>query len=363
MKRVVFVTAHYLESRRQTGFHWMADAFWRAGWDVLFFTESISWLSWLRRDLRFDYPIFQEANRVRQVRSRLASYVWFTPFHPGNLRLPLLNRLSQPLFNRYGQLPIKHAGKCLADADLFVFDSTHGLFLFDRFKKINPRARFVYRVSDYLPMAGNHPALLAQEQRVLPAFDLVSVPAEYILRHFAHLPTVALHKHGLRTELFTRQHVNPYRGQGPFVIYVGRSHFDHDFLRQALALFPAWQFHVFGDIPGLPSAANLTTYGERPFDETIPYLQHADIGLQTRCYVPGAECLTDSLKMHQYTFCGLPIVAPDFLRNDRPHVFYYRPGDGPTIRQALLDAVSFDHARVPRHEVETWDNMVTRFAA
>ena len=53
MKRVVFVTSHYLESDHKAGFHWLADSFWRAGWHVLFFTESISWLSYLRRDARF----------------------------------------------------------------------------------------------------------------------------------------------------------------------------------------------------------------------------------------------------------------------------------------------------------------------
>jgi 2-beta-glucuronyltransferase len=87
MPRVLLITGHYLESRHKAGFHWLADAFWRSGWDVTFFTQSISWLSWLRRDSRFRYPIFKEANRLRRVRERLASYVWLTPFHPANLRL------------------------------------------------------------------------------------------------------------------------------------------------------------------------------------------------------------------------------------------------------------------------------------
>src|SRR5438270_6412597 len=104
MKSVVLVTSHYLESRAKAGFHWLADAFSRAGWDVLFFTESISWLSWLRSDQRFQYPIFRDANRLRRVSDRCHSYIWFTPFHPGNLRLRLFNSLSRPLYRRYGDL-------------------------------------------------------------------------------------------------------------------------------------------------------------------------------------------------------------------------------------------------------------------
>jgi 2-beta-glucuronyltransferase len=363
MKRVVFVTSHYWDSRRKAGFHWLADAFWRAGWDVLFFTESISWLSWLRRDRRFSYPIFREANKLRAIRERMASYVWLTPFHPVNLRNGFLNRLSAPLLSFYGQFPAGEAEPKIAQADLFVFDSDHGLFLFDRFKKCNPRARFVYRVSDDIPMMGHHPMVLQNEERLVAQFDLLSVPCDYLYRRFSHLPHVILQKHGLRKELFDAPSVNPYRGQGPFLVYVGMDYFDHDFLQRALRVFPQGSFHVFGSIANLPTAANLHAYGECPFVEIVPYLKHADVGLQARSYCPGAECLTDSLKMHQYTYCRLPIVAPLFLKHERPHVSYYEPGNDASIRAALLAAQGYDRASISTAGVLTWDELALKLAA
>jgi 2-beta-glucuronyltransferase len=369
MKRVVLVTAHYAESKRKAGFHWMADALWRSGHDVLFFTESISWLSWLRSDPRFQYPIFRDANRLRRLRERFHSYVWFTPFHPGNLRLDLFNRLSRPLFRCYPRLALlPEVRRKIVQADMFVFDSTHGLFLFDRFKRMNPTARFAYRVSDDIPLMGNHPLLQETEANIAHRFDLVSVPSEYIHRRFVHLPQARLHRHGLRTDLFDTIRHSPYPttgSGGPVrrVIYVGRNYFDHDFLRRALRLFPTWSFHVFGGIPDLPRAANLVSYGERPYEDMIPYLQHADIGLQNLVYKPGAESFTDSLKMHQYTYCRLPIVAPHFLQSARRHVFYYLPGDDATIRQALMDAAGFDRSRISPDEVWSWDEMVAGLAA
>jgi len=48
---------------------------------VTFVTASISQLSRLRRDYRFQYPISGEANRLKPLRERLASYVLFTAFH------------------------------------------------------------------------------------------------------------------------------------------------------------------------------------------------------------------------------------------------------------------------------------------
>src|SRR5476651_136338 len=101
MKRVVFLTSHYLNSDRKAGFHWLAEAMWRAGWHVLFFTESVSWLSILRRDARCKYPLVRDRHRLRYLRERMASYVWLTPFHPINMRSRFLNRLSAPVLKLY----------------------------------------------------------------------------------------------------------------------------------------------------------------------------------------------------------------------------------------------------------------------
>jgi 2-beta-glucuronyltransferase len=197
MKRVVLVTNHYCRSKSKAGFHWLADAFWRSGWEVLFFTESISWVSWLRRDSRFAYPIFREANHLEPIKERFWSYVWLTPFHPMNLRSTWLNRWTGRLFLTYASFPFHQAEPMIAKADLLVFDSDHGLFLFDRFKKINPHARCVYRASDDLPTMRHHPVVLETEQRIMKEFDLVSVPSEAIKRRLSATAEVALHKHAL----------------------------------------------------------------------------------------------------------------------------------------------------------------------
>jgi 2-beta-glucuronyltransferase len=362
MKRVVLVTNQYYESKNKAGFHFLADAYWKAGWDVLFFTESISWISWLRHDTRFAYPIRECANRLTQLKERFASYVWFTPFHPVNLRNGWLNRISGPLLKTYRHFPFRDAEPSVRDADLFIFDSDHGLFLFDRFKQLNPRARYVYRVSDDLPTLLHHPIVLEAEERVVPVFDLVSAPSEYIQRRLAPIAPVQLHKHALQQELFEGRCENPYTVAGPHVLFVGRSRFDDDFLRRALKLFPDWSFHLFGTSAGRVESPQVTVYGERPFKELIPYLRHADIGLQTLEYVPGAECFTDSLKMQQYTYCRLPIVAPTFLRSDRPHLFCYKPGDDASIQRALQSASQFDRALVPWREVARWEDLIMKFA-
>lgn len=364
MKRVVLVTGHYLESKRQAGFHWLADAYWRAGWEVIFLTTAISWLSWLQRNYRMAYPVRREAQRLRWVRPGLGSYVWFTPWHPVNLPWGGLNALTAPLFARYGAFSLGAAEALVRNADLLIFESKPGLLLYERCKRLNPQARYVYRVSDDLRLLrSSHPVVVQAEERYAPQFDLVSVPSAFLFQRFRHLPHAALHHHGIRKDLFERDYPNPYGGAWEtHLIFVGTSHFDHDFLYKASASFPRWAFHIIGPIARLPRRANIFAYGEMPFLETVPYVKYADIGLSTRVHTPATESLTDSLKILQYTYCALPIVLPAHLRSPRPNTFYYTPGDAASIRQALLAARHFDRSKVVKDDIRSWDEVARDLA-
>lgn len=360
--RVVLITWHYLESKRRAGFHWLADAYWRSGCEVVFVTVSLSWLSLFSGDPRFAYPVIREAGRMKWLHERLASYVWFTSWHPANLRWGVLNRLSSSAFRAYGDLPLGEVEPHLRDASLIIFDATLGLFLFDRLKRMNPQARYVYRVSDDLRFLRNHPLLLSVEDQCIPRFDQISVPSEYIYRRFAHLPTAALHYHGLNKAVFDEESLTPYAEGSINAVFVGVSHFDVDFIEQASRLCPEWRFHIIGPIRGLPERENVISYGEMPFAQTVPYIKHADVGLQTRAYSPGAESLTDSLKVMQYTYCRLPIVAPDFLWTTRNNSFCYKPGDGESMRLALARALEFDRSQVVTSSILSWDELAQEIA-
>jgi len=364
MKRVVLVTGHYLESKRKAGFHWLADAYWRAGWEVIFLTTAISWLSWLQRNYRMAYPILREANQLRWVQPGLGSYVWFTPWHPVNLPLPILNHLLSPLFASYQRFPLAEAEALVCPADLIIFESQPGLLLYDRFRRLNSHARYVYRVSDDLRLLrSSHAVVLQAEERCAPEFDLISVPSAYLLQRFQHLPHAVLHYHGIRKDLFERAYPNPYQGTWDTqLIFVGISHFDYDFLAQASASFPHWAFHIIGPIPHLPRRANIFAYGEMPFLDTVPYIKHADIGLSIRTHSPATESLTDSLKIMQYTYCDLPIVLPAHLRSARPNTFYYTPGSIESIQQALQAAKHFDRSRVVKDNIRSWDEVAQDLA-
>ena len=363
--RVVLVTGHYWGSQRRAGFHWLADAYHRLGWEVLFFTSSLSWLSHLRGDFRLKYPdLRNNRNRLCQVMQNFHSFVWFTPFHPANLRSGFLNRLSSPLFKRYANFSLGEAEDWLRSADLFIFESTPGLLLFERFKRLNPGARFVYRVSDDLRLLKNHPIVIEAERKFAPRFDLVSVPSDYLRKVLGDMGAHAeLHHHAIRKDLFDKHYPNPYEGlPGPHLVFVGVSYFDHTFLEIASRLFPEWQFHIIGPIERKVQRANIHYYGEMPFVKTIPYIKWADIGLANWSYAPGAESLSDSLKIIQYTYARLPIVAPAFLRSPRSNIVFYQPGDDASIKGAIQKALEINRSSICVSAIYSWEDLALRLA-
>jgi 2-beta-glucuronyltransferase len=363
-RRIVLLTGHYYGSKRRAGFHFLADAFHRAGHHVLFFTASLSWISRLAGDQRFAYPVLEERGQIKRVRDRFDSYVWFTGWHPAHLRSAALNRIATPFYRRYGELPLGPVERFLKTTDVFLFECGSPLLLVDRLRSMSARARLIYRVSDDQRLLHHHPLMLETEARVAPTFDLVSAPSEFLHRRFSHLPSAALQFHGVEKKYFDQPRANPYAHPDAVnCIFVGNAYLDTQFLEYASEEFPDWWFHVVGNFPQLPPRANIIGHGELPFEATVPFLQHARIGLTTLAYRFGAESFTDSLKTLQYTYCRLPIVAPEFIRSSRENVFYYAPGDRSSVRRALLEALGYDRPKVAARDISSWDELAERLLA
>lgn len=343
VRRVVLISGHYLRSKRRAGFHHLAEAYWNAGWDVTFVTAPISFLSWLRRDYRFEYPVRAEANRLVSVRERLASFVLMTGMHPVSLRSPLADRLTEPLFGRYTRISLDRLAAPLAEADLVVFEGSAALLLVERVRRMAPRARLVYRASDDLRRLGLHPVILDAEARALPVFDLVSVPSKHIAEVLAPYGPVQVHPPGIDKAAFDRATPSPYPG-GPAAVFAGVSpFFDYGSLVTAGEVAPEVAFHVIGPRPR-PAPANVTFHPEMPFDEMVPYLQHAAFGLLFFPPGEGTLSLGSGNKVAQYSYCRLPIVAPAHLEVERANVCVFERGDPESLRRALAQAERMEHS-------------------
>ncbi len=357
---VLLFSNHYLHSSRRAGFHALAHAYWQLGWNVVFVTAPISWISWAHHDFRFTYPVRAERNRLVVAKERLASFVLFTPYHPVNVRTRFGNWLTSPLAMRYAHTDLGALAHAVQAPDLVIMESTAALVLNDRIRSTWPHAKLVYRVSDNLATVGAHPYVVRRERDLARSFDLVSVPSDALLERFDPSPRVQLHHHGVDTDLFDRPWPSPYRG-GTNLCFVGNSRLDTHFLEVAAVAKPEWDFHIVGPVTG-PAGENLHYLGEMPFEATIPYVVHADIGLATLSWAEGAESFSESLKIRQFTYCGLPIIAPAFLQNGRSNMVYYEPGDAPSIVAGLETAAGRGKDASLRDTVRPWRAVAAELA-
>src|SRR5690606_30302208 len=187
---------------------------------------------------------------------------------------------------------------------------------------------------------------------------------EAIAHKFRGMGNVVLHQHGIRKDLFDQPTRNPDAQQQweKNLIFVGVAGLDTNFIAQASRMFPQWGFHIIGPIGGLPPRENVIAYGEMPFEQTVAYLKHADIALHT--LTPGrlSQTRRDSLKVIQYAYCRLPVVAPEFLRSERPNMAYYQPSDPASMQSALKAAATMPRDHAWAASVRTWDEIASELA-
>ena len=362
MKKVTFITGHYYLSKRRAGFHNLADAAVRLGYHVNFVTVGFSLLSYLRNDYRIHISgIHKNYNRVRRINAHLDSYVYFTSWHPMTLLLPILNQLSMHWMDKYGQNNLGSLLSIVKQTDIFIFESGPGLFLFRRFQKENHTARMIYRVSDDIRILGStHPRLIELEREIAPDFDYISVPSSVMLEMF---PSVcpSLDRHGLDKQAYNTCTCSPYDAGTQNAVFVGTGYMDINFLRAAAEAYPQCKFHIIGPMTDSLHMKNVYFLGEMPFKSTIPYVKFANVGLAIRTFRKGyASTLTDSLKIIQYRYCGLPIVSPDFLNLNREGVFYYNPSNPTSCVRALGQALQHGRHSEYANEVFSWDEVAQR---
>jgi 2-beta-glucuronyltransferase len=340
-RTAILISGHYLGSKRRAGFHHLADAYWKLGWDVTFVTAAISLLSRLRGDYRFAYPVREEAGRLVEVQERMTSFVLLTRAHPGNLGSRPANRLSKPFFARYGRIPLGPLEARLREADLVVFEGTAALLLVPRIRELASGARLVYRASDDLQALGVHPLILEAEAKAVPLFDLVSAPTREIAGRLAQYGWVEVHPPGIDKAALDRPTSSPYGAEAAAVFAGVSALFDYASLAAAAGLAPHLAFHVIGP-PRRPLPANVSFHQELPFEDLVPYLQHATLGLLF--FPPAYQSLGQGNKVAQYSYCRLPILAPSDLEASRPNIVVFERGDPASLRTALDEAQRMPHS-------------------
>lgn len=351
---VFFVTGHDASAPRKVDFHFWAQSLEKAGITVDFMTVGLSNATAFKRNARHFSKPFNTWVSLSKLRTK---FVWKPLFHPFSLNNPTLDRLTRPLFKLYPALLPRSVKERIARAQVIVIESGVGLMLVRSIAALAPQAKLIYTVSDRIETLTFHPLILEAERDAIAHFDLIRVPAAVMKESFPDSAPVSYIPPGLDTRTFDRMLPNPYAG-GKNAISIGDMLFNASVLETLARNFPDWTFHLFGKKARLAQPlANVIEHGEKPFDELIGYLKHADIGIAPYHDAPNVGYISQSsLKMVQYTYCQLPIVAPAFAAPGRSHVLPFAArADSASVVAAFTAAIAYDRSQIDRTQVMNWD--------
>ena len=363
MPKAVLITSHFLNSKRKAGFHNIAYSLLEQGYTVLFLTGNASYIHHLKKDYRASLINKTPLNKLLKEKDDLYQFIRFTTLHPVNFRSDLINNIFLPSVKKYsGALSgFDDLKNFISESSLFIFESFPGLLWFEYFKSLNNKAKYVYRVSDDLRQLRKHPYLIKHEEKILDKFDLVSVPSKYIYDVLKGKGNVKLHHHGINKEFFDKVDTSPYGNNESFkFVFTGNAYLDYEFLETASDNFPKDEFHILGPFKDKLYKKNIKFHGEIKFDDTVPFIKFADAGLHTLIYTGGAESFSDSLKIIQYTYCRLPVIAPEFIKSNRENFIYYKPFDIESIKSSIYSAKKFDKEKIIGSEISDWKDLTLK---
>lgn len=362
MNRVLIVTAqHFATQPRKVDLHFMAEALNARGIAVDFLSMRLSLLSRIVSDERWAFARTRPLNRWTQLSPLMREFVWKNTLHPVATGKEWINRATTPFARLYGRQIPEAVKSELGTYSHILVESGISALAIPELRRLAPRAMLIYHAADRLSTIGAHPAAHMVLREHIAAVDLVHVMADAIRGDIPDGAPVHHLPHGIDKAAFDAATANPYSSPKN-AVSVGDMLFDAEAIATMARAFPDWTFHLFGRRARLESdISNVMSHGERPFDEIIGFIKFADIGIAPYRPQPDADYLSQSsLKMIQYSYCRLPIVAPTFAAVGRRHVMGYEPGSADSMCAAFAAATTFDRRTIDPSDVLDWSEKVSR---
>lgn len=332
-QKYLLLSAHDYRSPRKAGIHFVASELAKMG-PTRFFSLRYSFLSRYKHDPRLSLD--DQANKIVNHQG-VDCYLWKTLIHP--IRIRPFESLMYHLYS-FGFNAVLR--RWIKESDVIILESGVAPIFFDLIKKLNPRAKILYRASDALDTIDAAAYIRNTFARVAKEIDTIVMPSKALADSMPSTHNLAFVPQGIDHSVNEKANPSPY-GEGIHAVSVGSMLFDPQFFILAGKRFPHIHFHIIGSCqPRHPEyGENISVYGEMPFDKTLPYIKHATLGIAPYASVNLPAYLRDtSLKLTQYEFFGLPAICPHFIAADYPTRFGYDIGDENSIAQAISRALN-----------------------
>ncbi|WP_297092254.1 hypothetical protein [uncultured Draconibacterium sp.] len=245
-KKIVFLTYHNWEAKRQGGFHKFAEHSAKVGYNTVFFSFPRQFWTLFRKTDTFNYKkivkllrgVFYEINDHSLFNGTVLSLGLPIPpryfkYFPASI-LNFFERITIPGLGRY-------ATQHFSNAEYFVFESTASVLLYNSIKKLFPNSKIIYRPSDPLIAFDYGKRFRKQELELLKNADLVLLVnkdgLELYKKEFTNFEALVNYKiisNGVDIKQFKHKYPKPKQLNIPnTVLYVGARPIDWEMLLAA----------------------------------------------------------------------------------------------------------------------------------
>lgn len=179
MHKIVFITAHNWDTKRQGGFHKFAESACLAGMETVFFSFPRPYYGLFMHREQINKSVIKTLSKgkkypaSREGNSPELLNVTFPTFRiPDSMGRFLPEKLMNWLLTHSFRSFKSFCKKYLSGADCFVFESCEGVAFIDPLKKLFPDAKMVYRPSDPMVYAAVPERVKRMERDILYKADL-----------------------------------------------------------------------------------------------------------------------------------------------------------------------------------------------
>jgi hypothetical protein len=264
-KKIVFISYHNWETKRQGGFHKLAEGALERGLNAVFFSFSRPYYSIFKKNERLNSSVFFNLIRGQSFNidgSEIVNVTFPT------LDLPIIiDRFLPKLFSVFlrtnsFQSFKNFKEKYLSNTDYFVIESNESVLLFDKLKKHFPNSLFIYRPSDPIVTQTNN-YLVDFERKIIENSDWNFIVndqgAAIYKKNFVLGNNYSILPNGVDTELYTKSYPIPnILRKRSNILYVGARDIEWELILFASKKLTDRNFIVI--TPSLPPIKILKQY-------------------------------------------------------------------------------------------------------
>jgi hypothetical protein len=344
-EKIVFLTFHNWETKRQGGFHKFAEIFAEKGWEVFFFSTPRPYYSYFKTDERLNKTVLQRLSKgvTYKVGKGILHNLTLPTFAlPGMLRRFFPEKISRFLEKTSLKSTDQFFKEKFKGVTHFVFESNEALLYYSIVKRLFPEAKIIYRPSDPLCANKNNSEFFINlEKKLLFEADLVLLVnkenVDTVIKKYSEYRNYSNYKilnNGVDLDMYTKRYSIPKElNKTKTALYVGARDIEWNMIVEVAKLDHSINYIII--CPELPNQTFLD-YANKE-DSNLTFIQGISPN-EVPVYLTNANVIIVPNPKDRYKFKNWGITAKylQAIAAKKPIVAYH---DGDYLKDYNIDPV------------------------